>query len=89
MTSQLELRFDGAAYVHDRDAPRLTDQLHRILGVIRDRQWHTLGEIEDRTGDPQASISAQLRNLRKFRFGSHTIDRRYVGNGLYEYRLGG
>ncbi|KKL56177.1 hypothetical protein LCGC14_2247980, partial [marine sediment metagenome] len=36
----------------------------------------TLCEIEDLTGDPPASISAQLRHLRKERFGAHTVERR-------------
>jgi hypothetical protein len=39
------------------------------------------------TGDPEASVSAQLRHLRKPRFGGHTVERRYMSNGLYEYKL--
>ena len=33
------------------------------------------------------SVSADLRNLRKERFGGRTVDRRYVKNGIYEYYL--
>ena len=80
-------RFDGDDYRRRRDDRRLVAQLERVVRVMVDRQWHTLGSIEARTGDPQASISAQLRHLRKPRFGAHTVERRYVGNGLYEYRL--
>jgi hypothetical protein len=36
----------------------------------------TLQEIADATGDPHASISAQLRHLRKPRFGAYAIDKR-------------
>ena len=46
-------------------------------------------EIQIRFGkyDPLPSISAQLRHLRKDRFGSHVIDRKYIGDGLYKYRM--
>ena len=81
------LRFDGADYDHDRDNARLTGQLLRIWNVVKDENWHTLPELSTRTGDPEASISAQLRHLRKPRFGSHIVERRHVLNGLYEYRV--
>ena len=42
--------------------------------------------IED-TGDPEASVSAQLRHMRKERFGQHFVAREYLGNGLYSYAL--
>lgn len=40
---------------------------------MKDGKARTLKEIEDITGDPQSSISAQLRNLRKASFGSHVV----------------
>lgn len=79
--------FNGADYNRKRDDERLTGQLKRIYDAIRDGEWRTLGQIEELTGDPQPSISAQLRHLRKKRFGSHTIERRHVEHGLYQYRL--
>lgn len=81
-------KFNGADYDAERDDVRLTGQLLRIWYVIKDCQWRTLDAIAEATGDPAPSISAQLRHLRKERFGGHQIDRRHVGNGLYEYRLG-
>ena len=39
------------------------------------------------TGDPESSISAQLRHMKKERFGGHAIEKGYLGNGLYTYRL--
>ena len=84
------LRFDGSDYDPKYDKKRLTGQILRIFDVIKDGCWNTLEEIQDLTGDPQASISAQLRNLRKERFGSYLIEKRYRGdrlNGLWEYRL--
>ena len=84
------MRFDGAAYDVQLDQERLTHQLRRIYLLMRDGQWRTLKEIEQVTHDPQPSISAQLRHLRKPRFGSHVIEKRRRGEGrkgLWEYRL--
>lgn len=83
-------RFNGSDYVHERDAPRLSGQIEKIYNLMIDGKWRTLPEIENATGAPQASISAQLRHLRKERFGKHTVDKRHRGeakNGLYEYKL--
>lgn len=80
-------RYNGPEYQPDRDNPRLDSQLERVRKLMLDGQWRTLQQIADATGDPVASISAQLRHLRKERFGSHIVDRRHVGGGLYEYRV--
>lgn len=80
-------RFNGPSYVPSRDNERLTGQIQRVFNLMRDGQWRTLREIESATGDPAASVSAQLRHLRKKRFGSHTVEREYVGDGLHRYRL--
>jgi hypothetical protein len=87
MYQETEVRFNGADYVPARDNGRLTKQLTRIYELMSDHEWRTLVQIEEVTGDPTPSISAQLRHLRKERFGSHVIDKRHLGNGLYEYRL--
>lgn len=80
-------RFDGADYNHERDSDRLTGQIKRVFAAIKDGEWRTVFEISRDTGDPQTSVSAQLRNLRKARYGAWNIECRYAGNGLYEYRL--
>jgi hypothetical protein len=80
-------RFDGDDYTPPRDDPRLTRQYWRIFYLMRDGAWRSLPAIEAATGDPPASISAQLRHMRKDRFGGHTVNRRYMGEGLYEYQL--
>lgn len=85
-------RFNGADYVPKRDDARLTGQLARIYSLMADGQWRTLAEIAAATGDPESSISAQLRHLRKPRFGSHVVERQHRGDGskgLYEYRVEG
>jgi len=81
------MRFNGSDYVPERDDERLGSQINRVWFAMCDRRWRTLKEISQLTGDPEASISAQLRHLRKPRFGGHCVEKEYVGNGLFKYRL--
>ena len=83
-------KFNGAVYEPRFDDARLAGQLADIFNLMKDGQWRTLDEIQMQTGAPQASISAQLRHLRKPRFGSHIVDKRARGDrkdGLWEYRV--
>lgn len=82
-----QARFDGPEYDHARDSPRLTAQISRVFNLMKDGAKRTLEQIATETGDPQASVSAQLRHLRKKRFGGHKVDKEHVGNGLYVYWL--
>lgn len=85
-------RFDGPVYDPRYDHARLTKQIGRVYDIMCGGGWLTLSEIATGTGDPEASVSAQLRHLRKPRFGSHTIEKRSRGErstGLWEYRLEG
>ena len=84
--------FDGKTYERNHDFKRLTGQNLKVFSCMKDGVWRTLSEIEEALGDghSQAGISARLRDLRKEKFGSHTVDRRRRGNaskGLHEYRL--
>jgi len=79
--------FDGDDYKPPRDDVRLRPQHERIRDLMIDGEWRTLKRIADFTGDPEASVSAQLRHLRKVRFGRYTVNRRYVEHGLYEYQI--
>ena len=80
-------KFNGSDYDHARDGKRLSGQIQRVYNFMSDEKWHTLSEISDATGDPEASISAQMRHLRKPKFGGHIIEKNYLGNGLYEYKM--
>ena len=85
-----ETHFDGPDYQPELDFTRLTGQIKRIFILMADSKWRTLAEIASATHAPSPSVSAQLRHLRKPRFGAHTVERRRRGNagrGLYEYRL--
>ena len=79
--------FNGDDYQSERDKERLRGQILRVYTAIKDGRWRTLRQLAEITGDPEASVSAQLRHLRKPRFGGHEIVKRNIKNGLYEYRL--
>lgn len=82
--------FNGSDYDAEQDKERLTSQIKRIFELMRDGVWRTLSEIEEQTGAPAASASAQLRHLRKPRFGAFVVEKRSRGersHGLYEYRV--
>ena len=79
--------FDGATYDRERDHVRLGAQAMRVWHVLLDEQWHTLSELSRRTGDPEASVSARIRDLRKAKFGGHEVERDFVSRGLWRYRL--
>tara|TARA_R110000868_G_scaffold27797_3_gene105022 strand:+ start:1475 stop:1975 length:501 start_codon:yes stop_codon:yes gene_type:complete len=82
-----QMRFNGSDYSHERDSSRLSTQYWDIYNLMRDSSRRTLHRIERLTGHPPASVSAQLRHMRKGRFGGHTVNKHYLGNGLYEYEL--
>lgn len=85
-----EPHFDGPGYEPAHDYERLANQQRRVYDLMADAHWRTLREIATLTAEPEASVSAQLRHLRKPRFGGHTVERRKLGDrsaGLYEYRL--
>lgn len=84
--NQAPLVFDGPAYNHALDGARLNKQHYGIRSYMADGHWRTLREISETLDFPEASVSAQLRHLRKSRFGGHTVNRRRVG-GTWEYQV--
>jgi hypothetical protein len=81
------IQTDGDTYEPDRDATRLQGQRKAIFALMSDGLWRTLPLIASITGHPEASVSARLRDFRKAKYGSNTVERRYVGDGLWAYRL--
>lgn len=79
--------FDGETYSPKRDGERLFAQLNAVRSLMGDSNWRTLQSIAARTHSPEASVSARLRDLRKAKFGGSTVQRRYVGAGIWEYRV--
>lgn len=80
---------DGGTFDPYQDEDRLNAQMRRVFAVMRDGGWRTLAELSSETGDPEASVSARLRDLRKGRFGGLVVERRRVmdSDGLFEYRV--
>lgn len=91
---ELELpHFDGATFDAELDALRLNRQLRVVLTYLRCAEgWHTLRELSRELQEPEASISARLRDLRKERFGGWCVEKRRrpgvdESRGVWEYRL--
>lgn len=85
--AQLDLFFDGRTYAAGRDGGRLAAQYTAVMRYMADQQWHTLAEIAEAVGAPEASVSARLRDARKKRNGGHVVERQYVSHGLWQYRM--
>jgi DNA-binding CsgD family transcriptional regulator len=82
--------YNGPVYEREHDNSRLSKQHIAIFNLMSDGKWRTLKEIALVLGYPESSISAQLRHLRKPRFGSHTVNKEIRGErkkGLYQYQL--
>ena len=89
MSEPMPTLFDGITINDERDNGRLQSQLTevRLLVTNMGRIWWTLGEIARATGYPEASVSARLRDLRKPKFGSYNVERKYVERGIWAYRV--
>lgn len=80
----------GPAYDEHIDGPRVEKQHEAIRDLMLDGAWRSLSEIAALSGYPEASISAQLRHLRKERFGSYVVEKRRRGEtpgGTWEYSV--
>lgn len=80
--------FGGVTFDPEQDKERLGEQLWRVLNVCLDGNWHTLSELSEKTGDPESSISARLRDIRK-KYGSAAMESRRLkeGKGTWIYRV--
>lgn len=82
-----QMHFDGRTFVPARDGERLTGLWRRVFDVMGDGQWHSLPELARRCQGSETSVSARLRDFRKSRWGGHTVERRHIGAGVWEYRM--
>lgn len=88
MQLSLMPHFSGRTYSAPRDHARLTGQNQRVFDAMRGGEWFTLREISALASAPEASVSARMRDLRKERFGAHTVNSRSrEGKGTWEYQL--
>lgn len=84
--------FDGDTFMRALDHARLGKQLLAVGKVMADGEWHTLEELMRKTGygpTSIAAISARIRDLKKEKFGGHTVvSERVPGEpGLWRYRM--
>lgn len=86
------ISFRGTTYNAAFDHERLNAQQTRVHDAMIDGVWRTLSEIKLITGDPEASISARLRD-----FNNHEYLKQFFSmvhrrrgepkHGLFEYQV--
>jgi hypothetical protein len=81
------IAFDGETYDVTIDYDRLKGLMKRVFLLMSDGQWRTLERISDETRGTEASVSARLRDFRKAKYGSLTMERKRLRKGLFAYRL--
>jgi DNA-binding Lrp family transcriptional regulator len=79
--------FDGEDMDQERDGERLNRQMNIIRERMENAGWLSVQQLSNELGFPATSVSAQIRNLRKDKFGGRYVERRYQGNGLYQFKL--
>lgn len=86
------VRFDSGVRLEQADHVRLGAQIARVKAVLETGRWYTVPDLQDaiwerfRVRDPEPSLSAQIRNLKKPKHGGHEIERKREGNQWF-FRL--
>ncbi len=87
-------RFNGPVYDPAKDNQRLEKQIGRVFDIMKDGKKRSLQRIQadieskHKIKDPESSISAQLRHLKKPRFGGYTVNKeRATDGGTWVYWL--
>jgi len=81
-------KYHGPCYSPEHDRRRLSGQILRVFNAMISARWLSLREIAAITGDPEASVSAQIRHLDNIHGIPHDKRRRgEPGRGLWEYQL--
>ena len=81
--------FDGYTYNRGLDQARLHSQLHCVYWILNHPigKWWTLSELAELAKGSEAGVSARVRDLRKKKFGGHSVQSRRRSQTLWEYRL--
>lgn len=75
-------------YQSGQDHTRLARQHRDIKTLMLDGVWRTVKEISEKLSYPETSVSAQIRHLRRPKFGSWTVNRRRrLNSAVSEYQL--
>lgn len=92
--SQLKLVYDHTAPGDIKHRRKLTNDMYKILDVLRDGQaWHYIA-VADKLGIEPASVQSNIRNLRQKKHGQYNIKLIKLGkincykleDGKYEVR---
>ncbi len=67
----------------------LTGAGKRVLDFMSDHAWHSLDEISRAAMCSPTGASARIRDLRKARYGGHSVECRQVSVSVFQYRLKG
>lgn len=88
---------NSTAIAHEREEATQLDAIRDLMLEVADRgKWLTLDEIAGITEFGEASVSAQLRHLRKPRHGRFRVEKRRRSDGetergreigLWEYQV--
>lgn len=74
----------GATFVESRDGKRLGKQCQAVYDLMKSGEWFLLRGLAAQAQAPEASVSARLRDLRRYGF---KIEREYLKDGLWRYRM--
>ena len=87
---------DGDTYEEPFDKSRLNGQMLAVYEAMvewRPNEWFTLSELTQAVrnltggGDTEAAVSARIRDLRKNKFGSFSVESERIEGGLWRYRV--
>jgi len=76
----------GETFDPAEDEERLGAQFLRVRAVMDLGAWRTLQEVSVETGDPEASVSARIRDLRRAGYEVQRRRRGEAARGIHEYR---
>jgi len=85
--NQLALVWDRMNPKDEERATKLTGDLKKIYRIMCDGDSHLVKDIAMLLGLPECSVSAQIRHLRKPKFGGYTIKRISITKGLSAYQM--
>ena len=85
---QLEIEWLPPPLKH-ADMQRLGTQRADVWRLLKLGRWWTLADLAAHSGHPEASVSARIRDFRRPKYGSHSIQRRRAPgtDATWEYRL--
>lgn len=75
----------AAAAAFDPDG--LKPQTRKVFDALSDGHWHTLRQLSDASGAPEASVSARMRDLRGEEYALPLEAEKMPGSNLWRYRL--